>query len=244
MKKNFARFLLLMLALTLVFALATGVGAEEAAPEAPDYTDYDTALDYLDRDNYKENVGSDPDFSANIAQALATVRQFISSYATIFSLLPPIIAIVLALITKEVYFSLFVGILSGALIYSNFNPWGMVTNTFDVMIGSLSDSWNVGILVFLAVLGMMVSLINKAGGSAAYGRWARKHIKSRVGAMVSTGILGCLIFVDDYFNCLTVGSVMRPVTDKHNVSTAGTCLQHLRTCSSFRIRKLIMFIHD
>ena len=220
MKKNFARFLLLMLALTLVFALATGVGAEEAAPEAPDYTDYDTALDYLDRDNYKENVGSDPDFSTNIAQALETVRQFISSYATIFSLLPPIIAIVLALITKEVYFSLFVGILSGALIYSNFNPWGMVTNTFDVMIGSLSDSWNVGILVFLAVLGMMVSLINKAGGSAAYGRWASKHIKSRVGAMISTGILGCLIFVDDYFNCLTVGSVMRPVTDKHNVSRA------------------------
>ena len=220
MKKNFARFLLLMLALTLVFALATGVGAEEAAPEAPDYTDYDTALDYLDRDNYKENVGSDPDFSANISQALETVRQFISSYATIFSLLPPIIAIVLALITKEVYFSLFVGILSGALIYSNFNPWGMVTNTFDVMIGSLSDSWNVGILVFLAVLGMMVSLINKAGGSAAYGRWASKHIKSKVGAMISTGILGCLIFVDDYFNCLTVGSVMRPVTDKHNVSRA------------------------
>ena len=220
MKKNFARFLLLMLALTLVFALATGVGAEEAAPEAPDYTDYDTALDYLDRDNYKENVGSDPDFSTNIAQALETVRQFISSYATIFSLLPPVIAIVLALITKEVYFSLFVGILSGALIYSNFNPWGMVTNTFDVMIGSLSDSWNVGILVFLAVLGMMVSLINKAGGSAAYGRWASKHIKSKVGAMISTGILGCLIFVDDYFNCLTVGSVMRPVTDKHNVSRA------------------------
>ena len=216
MKRNFARFMLVILAISLLFSFAISASAEEA----PDYTDYDTALDYLDRDNYKENVGTDPNFVENIATALDTVRQSIASYATIWSLLPPIIAIALALLTKEVYFSLFVGILSGALIYSNFNPWGMVTNTFDVMIGSLSDGWNVGILVFLAVLGMMVSLINKAGGSAAYGRWASKHIKGRVGAMVSTGILGCLIFVDDYFNCLTVGSVMRPVTDKHNVSRA------------------------
>ena len=118
------------------------------------------------------------------------------------------------------YVSLFVGILSGALIYSNLNVWGMITNTTDVMISKLSDSWNVGILIFLVVLGMMVSLINKAGGSAAYGRWASKHIKSRVGAIISTAVLGMLIFVDDYFNCLTVGSVMRPVTDKHNISRA------------------------
>ncbi|MBR5021351.1 MAG: Na+/H+ antiporter NhaC family protein, partial [Oscillospiraceae bacterium] len=142
------------------------------------------------------------------------------SYATIWSLLPPIIAIGLALITKEVYSSLFIGIMSGALLYSNFNVWGMVTNTFDVMIVKLSDSWNVGILIFLVILGMMVSLINKAGGSAAYGRWAETHIKSRVGAMVSTAILGCVIFIDDYFNCLTVGSVMRPVADKHKISRA------------------------
>ena len=211
MKRTFTRILLLILALTLLGGLALSVSAS-------DYTDPDAALDYLD--SYADNVGTDESFASNIAQALATVRQSISSYATFWSLLPPIIAIALALITKEVYASLFVGILSGALIYSNMNPWGMITNTFDVMISKLSDSWNVGILIFLVALGMMVCLINKAGGSAAYGRWASKHIKSRTGAILSTAVLGLLIFVDDYFNCLTVGSVMRPVTDKHNVSRA------------------------
>ena len=211
MKTTLARLLLIALALTLVLGLAVSVSAE-------DYTDHDTALDYLE--NYDSNVGSDESFAENIAQALETVRQSIAQYATFWALVPPIIAIVLALISKEVYVSLFVGILSGALIYSNFNPWGMVTNTFEVMIGKLSDGWNVGILVFLVTLGMMVALINKAGGSAAYGRWAAKHIKTRVGAMISTCVLGVLIFVDDYFNCLTVGSVMKPVTDKHNVSRA------------------------
>ena len=211
MKTTLARLLLIALAITLVLGLAVSVSAE-------DYTDHDTALDYLE--NYDSNVGSDLSFAENIAQALETVRQSIAQYATFWALVPPIIAIVLALISKEVYVSLFVGILSGALIYSNFNPWGMVTNTFEVMIGKLSDGWNVGILIFLVTLGMMVALINKAGGSAAYGRWAAKHIKSRVGAMISTCVLGMLIFVDDYFNCLTVGSVMRPVTDKHKVSRA------------------------
>ena len=217
MKKTITRLALLVMALTLVLGLSICVSAEEAAP-APDFSDYDTALDYLD--NYDSNVAEDSDFAANVAAALATIRESIKSYATIWALLPPVVAIALALITKEVYFSLFVGILSGALIYSNFNPWGMVTNTFEVMTSKLADGWNVGILIFLVALGMMVSLINKAGGSAAYGRWASKRIKSRVGAQVATGILGCLIFVDDYFNCLTVGSVMRPVTDKHNVSRA------------------------
>ena len=211
MKKTLTRLMLVMLAVMLIASLAISASAA-------DYSDHDEALGYLE--SYDENVGADPDFAQNIAQALATVRQSISQYATIWSLLPPIIAIALALITKEVYFSLFVGILSGALIYSNFSPWGMVTNTFDVMIAKLSDGWNVGIMLFLATLGMMVALINKAGGSAAYGRWASKHIKTRVGAMISTAVLGMLIFVDDYFNCLTVGSVMRPVTDKHNVSRA------------------------
>ena len=211
MRRTLTRLLLIAMAVMLVIGMTVSVSAA-------DYTDHDTALDYLE--NYDSNVGSDAGFAENIAQALETVRQSISSYATFWSLLPPIIAIALALITKEVYFSLFVGILSGALIYSNFNPWGMVTNTFDVMVGKLADGWNVGILIFLVALGMMVSLINKAGGSAAYGRWASKRIKSRVGAQVATGVLGCLIFVDDYFNCLTVGSVMRPVTDKHNVSRA------------------------
>ena len=204
--------------LVLLMMIAALIGCFAVSASAAELTDPDSALSYLE--SYDENVGTDPDFAANIAQALVTVREGIGSYATFWSLLPPIIAIALALITKEVYASLFVGILSGALIYSNFSPWGMVTNTFDVMIGKIADSWNVGILIFLVVLGMMVSLINKAGGSVAYGRWAAEHIKSRVGAIISTAVLGMLIFVDDYFNCLTVGSVMRPVTDKHNISRA------------------------
>jgi len=142
-----------------------------------------------------------------------------SMYATFWALLPPIIAIVLALITKEVYSSLFIGIVVGGLFYANFNPEVTITHIFaDGMIGVLSDSWNVGILIFLVMLGAMVSLMNKAGGSAAFGNWAAKKIKSKVGAQLATVLLGVLIFVDDYFNCLTVGSVMRPVTDKHKVS--------------------------
>ena len=202
--------------LTLLLLVVALLGGLTVTASATDFSDYDSALGYLD--SYADNVGVDENFSANIAAALETVRESISSYGTFLSLLPPIIAIALALITKEVYSSLFIGILSGALIYSNLNIWGMLTNTCDVMIAKLSDSWNVGILIFLVLLGMMVSLINKAGGSAAYGRWASKHIKTRGGAIVSTAFLGMLIFIDDYFNCLTVGSVMRPVTDKHNVS--------------------------
>ena len=202
--------------LTLLLLVVALLGGLTVTASATDFSDYDSAIGYLD--SYADNVGVDENFSANIAAALETVRQSISSYGTFLSLLPPVIAIALALITKEVYSSLFLGILSGALIYSNLNIWGMLTNTCDVMIAKLSDSWNVGILIFLVLLGMMVSLVNKAGGSAAYGRWASKHIKTRVGAIVSTAFLGMLIFIDDYFNCLTVGSVMRPVTDKHNVS--------------------------
>ena len=130
-------------------------------------------------------------------------------------------AIALALITKEVYSSLFVGILVGALFYSNFNFEGTILHIFEGgMISVLTDSYNMGILIFLVILGTMVCLMNRAGGSAAFGRWASKRIKSRVGAELATIILGVLIFIDDYFNCLTVGSVMRPVTDKHNVSRA------------------------
>ena len=144
-----------------------------------------------------------------------------SFYGTAWSLLPPVIAIVLALITKEVYSSLFVGILAGGLLYSNFSFEGTVLHIFNGGIVSvLSDGYNVGILIFLVILGAMVSLMNRAGGSAAFGRWAAKRIKTRVGAQLATTALGVLIFVDDYFNCLTVGSVMRPVTDKHNVSRA------------------------
>ena len=202
----------------LVAMILALLGCFATAASATDFSDPDQALGYLDE--YSSNVGADSNFEANIKAAIATLRESISTYATIWSLLPPVIAIALALITKEVYSSLFIGILSGALLYSNFDIWGMVTNTFDVMIAKLSDSWNVGILIFLVILGMMVSLINKAGGSAAYGRWAAKHIKSKTGAALSTVALGCLIFIDDYFNCLTVGSVMRPVTDKHGISRA------------------------
>lgn len=142
-------------------------------------------------------------------------------YGTFWSLVPPIVAIVLALITKEVYSSLFIGILVGGLFYSHFSFEGTMNHIFvDGFVGSLSDSWNVGILVFLVILGAMVSLMNKAGGSAAFGRWAAARIHSRTGAQVATVILGILIFVDDYFNCLTVGSVMRPVSDEAKVSRA------------------------
>lgn len=142
-------------------------------------------------------------------------------YATGWSLLPPLVAIVLALITKEVYSSLFVGILIGGVFYSGFSFEGTVNHVFQGgIISVLSDSYNVGILVFLVILGVMVCMMNKVGGSAAFGEWAKKHIKSRVGAQLATILLGVLIFIDDYFNCLTVGSVMRPVTDKHQISRA------------------------
>lgn len=145
-------------------------------------------------------------------------------YSTPASLLPPIIAIVLALITKEVYSSLFIGIVTGALLYANGNFQlmleTMLFNPDGGMISKLADSWNAGILVFLVILGILVALMNKVGGSAAFGKWASAHIKSRVGAQLATIALGVLIFIDDYFNCLTVGSVMRPVTDRQKVSRA------------------------
>ena len=142
-------------------------------------------------------------------------------YSTFWALIPPIVAIGLALITKEVYSSLFVGILMGGLLYSGFQFEKTITHIFETgIIGVLSDSYNVGILVFLVILGAMVSLMNRAGGSAAFGQFAAERIHSRVGAQLATILLGVLIFIDDYFNCLTVGSVMRPVTDKFKVSRA------------------------
>ena len=143
-------------------------------------------------------------------------------YASPLALLPSVVAIALALITKEVYTSLFTGIIIGALLNSNFNL-ERALNTFlfqenGGMVSKLADSWNVGILIFLVLLGILVSVLNRAGGSAAFGHWAADHIKTKVGAQLATMVLGILIFVDDYFNCLTVGSVMRPVTDRHKVS--------------------------
>ena len=138
---------------------------------------------------------------------------------TAWALLPPVVAIGLALVTKEVYSSLFIGILIGGLLYSGFGFEGTLVHVFqDGFVGSVADSYNVGILIFLVLLGAIVAMMNKAGGSEAFGRWASEHIKTKTGAMLATIALGVLIFIDDYFNCLTVGSVMRPVADKHGIS--------------------------
>ena len=138
-----------------------------------------------------------------------------------WSLIPPLIAIILALVTKEVYSSLFIGIVTGSLLFSGFNFEGTMTHIFnDGIIASLADSGNVGILIFLVILGMIVQLMNRTGGSAAFGNWATRRIQTREGVQLATIALGVLIFIDDYFNCLTVGSVMRPVTDKFKVSRA------------------------
>lgn len=142
-------------------------------------------------------------------------------YATFWALIPPVVAIVLALITKEVYSSLFIGIVVGGLFFSGFHFEGTVTHIIeDSFLTVLSNVENVGILIFLVILGTIVCLINHAGGSAAFGQWAQTHIKSRIGAQLMTVVLGIVIFIDDYFNCLTVGSVMRPVVDKHHISRA------------------------
>ena len=143
------------------------------------------------------------------------------AYNTLWAALPPVIAIGLALITKEVHSSLFLGILVGAMMYSNFDFMGTFVHVFeDGIIANLSDSYNVGILIFLVILGTMVQLMNAAGGSAAFGKWSTEHIKSRTAAQLAVVCLGVLIFIDDYFNCLTVGSVMRPLSDKHKISRA------------------------
>ena len=195
--------------------VSDGAVSVEDTEEVSEYADFDTAAGYLDE--YTTNKSSDADFETNVDIALDTVRSEIPTFATFWALLPPLIAIALALITKEVYSSLFIGIVVGGLLAANFN----VTHTVDNIIGSgLIDavSGTAGIFVFLVILGVMVALINKSGGSAAFGRWAAKNIKSRVGASIATFILGILIFIDDYFNCLTVGSIMRPVTDANKIS--------------------------
>ncbi len=227
---------------TMGFAIATEDGAPAADGEAVilmaapaesntisvdvdgevteyDLSDGDSAHAYVDA--YADNLGNDPDFKTNIATAIEKVRESISSYASVLALVPPVIAIVLALITKEVYSSLIIGIIAGGFIFAGGNFETAINHVlFDGFVASLSDSYNMGIIIFLVLLGALVSMMNKAGGSAAFGRWASKHIKSRVGAQLATVLLGCLIFIDDYFNCLTVGSVMRPVCDEKKVSRA------------------------
>lgn len=204
----------------------TGVTAEalpgyaQYVGEMEDATNLDYAYAYIDE--YADAIQNDPDVDENIDNAVAEVRTGVTPfYATIWSIVPALIAIVLALITKEVYSSLFVGIVAGGLLYANFNLETTLNHVVqDGFIASLADSWNVGILIFLVLLGTLVAMMNKAGGSAAFGRWASNHIKSRVGAQLATILLGLLIFVDDYFNCLTVGSVMRPVSDAKKISRA------------------------
>ncbi len=178
------------------------------------------ALDYVER--YADNLQADKkDFDAHTETAINTVRQTIPTYATFWALLAPIIAIVLALITKEVYSSLAIGIIVGGAIYAGGNFEGTLIHVVkDGFIANVADSYNMGILIFLILLGALVAMMNKAGGSAAFGRWAASHIKSRIGAQLATIALGVLIFIDDYFNCLTVGSVMRPVTDANKISRA------------------------
>ncbi len=216
----FALLTLIVCMLSLsVFSGVTALAEDEVTLDsaAVDLTDDEAAADYVD--NYADNLSEDENFEENIETALSTVRQSIKQYATFWALLPPIIAILLALITKEVYSSLFIGILAGGLIYSGFNFETTVVHVFkDGFIDTVADSYNIGIIIFLVLLGSLVAMMNKTGGSAAFGRWTSKHIKSRVGAQLATIALGVLIFVDDYFNCLTVGSVMRPVTDAKKIS--------------------------
>ena len=220
--------LLPLLALVLVLCAAMAVPAAASDPteepgtkmiECPDCGASGACMDCYGLDPECESCGGE-----NVCAACGGTGYVESPshfYNTFWALVPPIIAIALALITKEVYSSLFIGILAGGLLYSNFSFEGTVLHVFeDGIVSVLSDGYNVGILAFLVILGTLVCLMNKAGGSAAFGRWAQKNIKTRVGAQLATIVLGILIFIDDYFNCLTVGSVMRPVTDKHRVSRA------------------------
>ena len=151
----------------------------------------------------------------------AVAYEHMPIHNTVWALTPPLIAITMALITKEVYSSLFLGVLTGAMLNQDFDPVRGLNQLFpDGIMSVLADKWNIGILLFLVILGTMVQMMNRTGGSAAFGAWASRRIKGRVGAQLATMLLGCLIFIDDYFNCLTVGSVMRPVTDKYRISRA------------------------
>ena len=204
-RKLLAVLLLVVMAVSLLSVCAFAADGEDAAKSITCTTCSGTGV----------SQGAECDVCEGTGVITSTSRMAFSFWA----LVPPIVAIILALITKEVYSSLFVGILLGALFYSNFDPiTGLDAIINDGMVPAVAD--NAGIMLFLVILGAMVALINRAGGSAAFGRWAETHIKTRVGAMFATFLLGVLIFVDDYFNCLTVGSVMLPVTDQHKISRA------------------------
>jgi len=212
--KTSQKMLCILIALLVSVGIFTGLSsaADAAAPadsETSSAVTDDAAL-LSDTNDENDLAAAEPLPATESAEEEPTSK----FYGTPWALLPPIIAIVLALITKEVYSSLFIGIIAGALLFTNFNVVKTTESIFQVMI----DYANLGILIFLVILGIIVSLITKSGGSAAYGSWATKRIKTRPGAFLSTFALGVIIFIDDYFNCLTVGSVMRPVTDKHRIS--------------------------
>ena len=228
MRKTFRRLLpLLAVLVVLCMALATpafaaGDPTEEAGTKMIECSDCGAGglcMTCYGHDEACEDCGGT--FACASCEGTGYVESPSKFYNTGWALLPPIIAIALALITKEVYSSLFIGIVVGGLLYSNFTFETTVLHVFNGgILASVTDGYNMGILVFLVILGAMVCLMNRAGGSAAFGRWAQTHIKSRVGAQIATFILALFLFIDDYFSCLTLGSVMRPVTDKHNVSRA------------------------
>ena len=228
MKKKLRRLLpLLAVLLVLAAVLSTTARAEGDPTEEPgskwiecaDCGGTGMCMTCYGHDEDCEDCGGT--FQCPSCEGTGYVESSSHFYNSAWSLLPPIIAIALALLTKEVYSSLFIGVLAGGLLYANFRFEDTVLHVFnDGIIASVTDSYNMGILVFLVILGAMVCLMNKAGGSAAFGRWAQTHIKTRMGAQLATVVLGVCIFIDDYFNCLTVGSVMRPVTDKHRISRA------------------------
>ena len=200
------------------FGSTVKVGEGEAS-KTYELSSVEGAMAYVNA--YADNVQYDKDFKTHEAEALATIHTDNRFFGTWWAILPPLIAIFLALVTKEVYSSLFVGIVTGGLLYSGFSFEGTLTHVMQTgFIASVSDPYNIGILIFFVLLGALVVMMNRAGAASAFGRWAQTHIKSRVGAQIATIILGVLVFVDDYFNCLTVGSVMRPVTDVKKVSRA------------------------
>ena len=207
-----------LLVMALMFTLPMCTLAEPATEAAATEVEVEAIAETQEAEPVAEEAAAEEAAPEEEAEEEAPQSK---TYGTIWALLPPIIAIGLALITKEVYSSLFIGIVVGGLLYANFNFEATIVHVLsDGFIANLSDSYNMGILLFLVVLGAMVAMMNKAGGSAAFGKWASKRIKTKVGAQLMTVVLGVLIFIDDYFNCLTVGSVMRPVTDKHNISRA------------------------
>lgn len=212
---------LLLLPLLVFGSVAIAEPMQMRQAEAPTRQEmsFAEATEYVS--NYAENIQHDAAFREHEAAAISVIRTRNRFFGSWLAILPPLIAILLALITKEVYSALFVGIISGGVLYAGASFEGTLVHVFkDGFIASVADAYNAGILMFLVFLGSLVAMMNKTGASAAFGKWAATHIRGRVGAQIATIVLGIMIFVDDYFNCLTVGSVMRPVTDAKRISRA------------------------